>query len=126
MFSKLIASGKIGFINEVMSAYRKHSNGLWYKEPKKEYLFWYKNAYFNINFYEQIKINFTVNNFKFDFYQVYVIRKLTWASFKLKNFDKLKKVLKRHPKLALKLIYLIPLSYIKAVINIAKKHMIKK
>ena len=117
--------GKIGFISEVMSSYRKHSSGIWYKDPKKEYLFWFKNAYFQINFYEQIKINLNANKFKSDFQQAYYIRKLIWSSFKLKDFNKLKLVFFKYPKLKLKLIYLIPLTYIKTIKNFFKKFYIK-
>lgn len=47
--------GKIGFINKVMSVYRRHSGGIWWGSQAPDLLFWEKYAQHHINFYEEVK-----------------------------------------------------------------------
>lgn len=46
--------GKIGFINRVMSAYRRHHGGIWWKEENRRYLFWRKNAIKHLEFIDHL------------------------------------------------------------------------
>lgn len=46
--------GKIGFINKVMSAYRRHSGGIWWKDEDNKVEFWERNALDHLNFYNEV------------------------------------------------------------------------
>lgn len=40
-----VGNGKIGFINDVMSAYRRHAGGIWWNQHSQPQLIWKKYAY---------------------------------------------------------------------------------
>lgn len=46
--------GSIGFINEVMSVYRRHHGGIWWKDDNNKIDFWKKNAINHIKFYYRV------------------------------------------------------------------------
>lgn len=46
--------GKIGFINEVMSVYRRHSGGTWWNSYKNLGAMWQKHGLAHLNFYKEI------------------------------------------------------------------------
>lgn len=50
--------GKIGFINRVMSVYRRHSGSIWWGTRAPNLSFWEKYAQSRINFYDEIKMLF--------------------------------------------------------------------
>lgn len=47
--------GKVGFINTIMSAYRRHSAGIWWGSQSSSLTFWQKHAQDHINFFEEIR-----------------------------------------------------------------------
>lgn len=46
--------GKIGFINKVMSVYRRHEGGIWWKDENNKTEFWGINALKHLNFYIEV------------------------------------------------------------------------
>ncbi len=46
--------GKIGFIDKVMSAYRRHSDSIWWGTRAPDLSFWKKYAQSRINFYDEV------------------------------------------------------------------------
>jgi len=46
--------GKIGFIDKVMSAYRRHPDGLWWESTENRDDFWKKHGLSQINFYVEV------------------------------------------------------------------------
>lgn len=44
--------GSIGFINEVMSVYRRHAGGLWWQSPKGEAAFWGKHGIAHLKMFQ--------------------------------------------------------------------------
>lgn len=53
--------GKIGFINKVMSAYRRHSGGIWWGFQDNPKSFWGKNGLQHLLFYKKILNMFSKN-----------------------------------------------------------------
>lgn len=47
-------SGKIGFINTVMSVYRRHSGGIWWDSYNNKAEFWAKHAPYHLAVYEEL------------------------------------------------------------------------
>jgi len=47
--------GKIGFINQNMSSYRRHAGGIWWGSKAPDLLFWNKYAQLHINLFEEVK-----------------------------------------------------------------------
>lgn len=47
--------GKIGFINSTMSAYRRHSSGIWWGSQFSSLAFWKKHAQSHLDFFEEIR-----------------------------------------------------------------------
>lgn len=58
------AVGKIHFVNEVMSKYRKHSEGMWYYSDNNEYQlkFYLKNGKKYLKFYKEVERKLSLNN----------------------------------------------------------------
>lgn len=54
--------GKIGFINEPMAVYRRHKEGVWWKDDKNQIEFWQRNAVRHLRFFECVEALFADNN----------------------------------------------------------------
>lgn len=50
--------GKIGFIDEVMAAYRLHTNGIWQRNSKEEHEFWVKYGSNHLQMHERVEALF--------------------------------------------------------------------
>lgn len=94
--------GKIGYINEVMSAYRKHDKGIWRKDSHNPHLFWQKHGLGHLElFYELLKLYGYDGN-----YRKIILEKIYWIFKELKatdnkvNTDLVKKATIMHPDLA--------------------------
>ncbi|MBL8122099.1 glycosyltransferase [Candidatus Saccharibacteria bacterium] len=53
--------GKIGYINNPMSVYRRHTGGLWWKDSNNQIEFWRRNAMRHIRFFESVEQLFRGN-----------------------------------------------------------------
>lgn len=117
-------TGKIGFINENMSVYRRHINGIWFLSGKTKYKFWINNGTKHINFYNSVEKHFA-QKYKINF----ILKKLECAVgvfeavLATHNFQKFKEMLKLYPFLTVSLIYYIPYHYTVKIIKKLKKSL---
>lgn len=67
--------GKIGFINKIMSSYRKHTGGVWWNADHNRDKWLIKNGYLNITFYiEIIKLyEYQVKYLKYIFINIHTL-----------------------------------------------------
>lgn len=96
-YSKL---GKIGFIDKIMSAYRRHSSGLWYLAtiaPEQHYL---KYGILLVNFYYQASKKF-INDEKFWFQQAtHKYNEVSQTYLKYRQWEQLEKMRQYFPELS--------------------------
>lgn len=105
--------GKIGFIPEVMAAYRINSGGIWqYQLNNKKYQFYINKCEDMINSYQIIIDKHKANKLYYTCRQACQLRKLLFSCIKLKKYKKLKFVIKKYLKIKPILVLLFPFSII--------------
>ena len=91
-------NGKIGFINEVMSHYRRHDQGMWWLTSQvgreDEFLLKYGLKY--LNFFVAVEGYFKLNKNTYRFIKGYLMEKLIWLYLDRGFFDELFKLRELH------------------------------
>ncbi len=94
--------GKIGFINRVMSVYRRHQGGLWWSSYKDNDVFWKQFGLTHLKFYAEVyKLYGDTKKYKgiIETYACYVFNKIIETDKKYKRND-LKIATKEYPEFA--------------------------
>lgn len=86
-----LKDGKAKCLNEVMSKYRRHENGMWWltTDPEKQLLFHLKNGELFLNFYKNIIKEFNLDKKYFFDEMRYIVTKTTESYIKNNEFEKL-------------------------------------
>ncbi|MEI9913715.1 MAG: glycosyltransferase [Candidatus Saccharibacteria bacterium] len=90
--------GKIGFINRVMAAYRRHGNGIWWTENRDN--FWKKHGLAQLDMYQSALNLYGKNPKLLQAIQIPInqaIDAISNLKFKGSDDDLLEKVIKQHP-----------------------------
>lgn len=94
--------GKIGFINKVMSAYRRHPGGIWWSSYDDNDNFWKKHGLMHLNFYNEV-LNLYGDNPKYRkkifVYVYYVFDRIVEMDKKYRR-DDLKKAIVQFPDIS--------------------------
>ncbi len=88
--------GKIGFVDKVMTVYRKHKNGIWWGVGESDT--WFLNCgLLHINFYDALKKNFNVNT---DQKKYNMAMQILISALNNKSIDTLQSLFEIYPSLS--------------------------
>lgn len=88
--------GKIGFIPDIMSVYRKHSGGIWYESGAMTDAFILRNAVACLKFYECVEKQFNCNKFSD---RLLWVQRAVAVAVRNKQFDLLQQIAEMEPDL---------------------------